>query len=189
MNKQILVKVLSSFDYGNDKEIIDNISDGIQSNFTEIIGFSNLTDDEKEKWIEKLKKEYNDYLIKPVKEGGGNNYNYDQVKKIAEERDLKILNDSMIMKRIRPPVSNNIILKNNQLVFENVVTEIGFFTWMMTDIKENNLFIEEIFNVPIGGFIRTKNVNEPEGGISIGAAYVNSGYLVDDYLLNYSKKS
>jgi hypothetical protein len=117
-----------------------------------------------------------------LKEGGNNNYNYEQVLELAETKNFDILNKSLVMKRILPPSSTNIVLKGNKLVIEDVITEIGFFALIVTDKKEDRKYTKVLHNVASSPFFRTKSVKEPEGGMSIGASGANTGYLVDGLL-------
>lgn len=154
----------------------------LHKSMSEIYSFNKLSNEEKEKLIEKLKVEYNDYVVKPNKEGGNNNYNYERVKELADTKNLDVLNGSLIMKRIYPPTSKNIVLKGMKLYSEDVITEVGIFCWILTDYKENSSYIQEIRNVVSSPFFRTKQEKEPEGGMSIGASYANTGYKVDNYI-------
>lgn len=183
LNKQLLTSLLLKFKEFRDKSVSDKeeIIDKMNKHFSELFSFGTLSDKDKENWIEKLKIEYNDYVIKPLKEGGNNNFNYEQVKQLAEERNLSILNESLVMKRIRPIPTKNYILKGMEIIEENVITEIGFFTYVITDINKEDNDIIEIKNVESSPFFRTKAEKQGEGGMSIGASYANSGYLVDDY--------
>lgn len=185
LDKTLLDKLLSNFkEYDiiskdfKEKEIND-----LHRNFSEIFSFNSLSQDDKEKWIDKLKIEYNDYVIKPLKEGGNNNYNYEKVYELADTKNYGILNKSLVMKRIMPPSSTNIVLKGMKLFFEEVVTEVGFFALILTDKSdENHKYIKVLHNQASSPFFRTKAVKEPEGGMSIGASGANTGYLVEGLL-------
>lgn len=159
LNKLLLDKV-------NEKDVTLMLN-----SFSEIFPFKSLNKTDKEFWLNKLRDEYESYVIKPLKEGGNNNFNYEKVKQIAEEKNFKILEESMINKRIFPSTSKNIILKGTTMLLEDVITEIGFFSVIISDREK---IITNEVSFPL---FRTKQEKTAEGGISIGASYVNSGYL------------
>lgn len=171
-----LISKVENIDQSKVKEITDNL----MSNFAQIIDYNELNETQQNDILEKLEKQSDNYLIKPMKEGGGNNYNYDEVRKIAERKDLDILHKSIIMERIFPPVSINYVLKGNTVVQENVITEVGIYSYILSDCRGSK--ITEIANHTFGALFRTKFQFESEGGISYGASYANYGYLVENYL-------
>lgn len=174
-----LKDLISQIEYIEQSQIND-ITQSLLSNFAQIIDYNELNETQQTEILEKMAKESDNYLIKPMKEGGGNNYNYDEVRKIAERKDLDILHKSIIMERIFPPVSVNYVLKGNNIVQENVITEVGIYSYILTNCIDSK--IVEIENHTFGALFRTKFQFESEGGISYGASYANYGYLVENYL-------
>lgn len=178
-DKNVLLDFMSKISYLNND--IKKIIDDIHSNFVEIIDFNEIDNIKKENVLKMLIDKSEDYLIKPMKEGGGNNYNYDEVKQIASSKDYDTLNKSIIMERIYPPSSVNYVLKSDNKIYkENVITEIGIYSYFLSDIKDNKIY--EIHNKTFGALFRTKFIKEAEGGVSFGSAYANYGYYVCDYL-------
>lgn len=175
MNEKLIDNFLLKFGVDDESK-----TKRILKSFSDIYSFYKQSQDKKDEIINELLVNYNDYVLKPLKEGGNNNYNYDEVKKIAEEKNYEILEKCLVMKRIYPPINENYILKGMNLIKEQVISEIGIFTYFITDSIDNKLIqIENKVSYPL---FRTKNYMTSEGGISVGAAYINSGFLIKNYL-------
>lgn len=116
------------------------------------------------------------FVVKPQREGGGNNI-YDEeipdflrANKDSEERSAYI-----IMDRIFPYVQRNYLIKKGEdIILRNVVNEIGIYGVLIgteTDIMEN----EEV-----GHLVRTKSEDNNEGGIVVGFSVLDTPYLVSN---------
>uniref|UniRef100_T1J555 Glutathione synthetase n=1 Tax=Strigamia maritima TaxID=126957 RepID=T1J555_STRMM len=114
------------------------------------------------------------YVLKPQREGGGNNF-YDKDVRImlrkmetSEERNAYILMDL-----ISPPaVLNYIIAPGSPPELCKVVGELGVFGATIGSDKE--IF----YNEEVGHLLRTKRFNIREGGVVAGFAALDSVFLV-----------
>jgi len=118
----------------------------------------------------------NDYVLKPQREGGGNNIYGEDVKnyleKIAntEERSAWILMD-----RIHPPMQKNYMVRPNlaKPIYTDVVSELGIFGVIIGD--KNSI----VMNEQVGHMLRTKLSSANEGGVAAGLGALDSVFLVD----------
>ncbi|KAF9382550.1 hypothetical protein CPC16_009300 [Podila verticillata] len=113
-----------------------------------------------------------DLVMKPQREGGGNNiYGKDiqvALKKLsAEQRNAYILMDI-----IRPPITKNVLLRKGELQRADVVSELGVYGIYLHSG-------EQVVRNDVGGhLLRTKGVESNEGGVAAGFAVIDSLILV-----------
>ncbi|KAG0329411.1 hypothetical protein BGZ99_002122 [Dissophora globulifera] len=115
---------------------------------------------------------YEDLVMKPQREGGGNNiYGKDipvELKKLtAEQRNAFILMDI-----IRPPITKNVLLRKGELQRADVVSELGVYGIYLHDGAK------VVRNDNGGHLLRTKGVESNEGGVAAGFAVIDSVMLV-----------
>ncbi|XP_003704661.1 glutathione synthetase [Megachile rotundata] len=163
--------VLSTF-LNNDNEVKQ-----IQEVFAGL--YSLEFNEEGDRIIEKAVLEPKKYVLKPQREGGGNNVYDEKIKlrleamKNSEERCGWILMD-----RLYPPVQKSYIVRpqnepfDNYLRFFDIVSELGIYGVVIGD-RETILYNEEV-----GHVLRTKSSGENEGGIAAGIGAIDSPYLV-----------
>ncbi|KAF8984646.1 hypothetical protein BGZ46_007352 [Entomortierella lignicola] len=113
-----------------------------------------------------------DLVMKPQREGGGNNiYGKDiqtELKKLtAEQRNAYILMDI-----IRPPITKNVLLRKGELQKADVVSELGVYGIYLNDGQKI------VRNDNGGHLLRTKGVESNEGGVAAGFAVIDSLLLV-----------
>ncbi|CAC5392006.1 GSS [Mytilus coruscus] len=126
--------------------------------------------------IERAIKEPRKFVVKPQREGGGNNLYDEQIPDfLKENKDSDERSAYIIMERIFPFVQKNyLIKKGEELLLRNVVNEIGIYGVLIgseTDILKN----EEI-----GHLVRTKSEDSNEGGVVVGFSVIDSPYLISD---------
>nr|XP_033342202.1 glutathione synthetase-like [Megalopta genalis] len=120
------------------------------------------------------------YVLKPQREGGGNNiYNENitsklELMKSSEERTAWILMD-----RFYPPTQKNYIVRaqnepfeHNDFSFLDVIPELGIYGVVIGDHDH------VIYNEQVGHILRTKPSNENEGGIAAGIGAIDGPYLI-----------
>ncbi|KAK7082758.1 hypothetical protein SK128_001378 [Halocaridina rubra] len=115
------------------------------------------------------------FVLKPQREGGGNNVYGEDIKKILEKIKDSVEREAYIlMDRIRPPLQNNYLVKShNPVSLTEVVSELGIFGVVIG----NN---EEILdNKYAGHMLRTKLSSVNEGGVAAGLGALDSVYLFD----------
>lgn len=137
--------------------------------------------EEGERIIAKAMVEPKKYVLKPQREGGGNNVYGEDIRvclesmKTAEERKGWILMD-----RLYPSIQKNYIIRalpnssaeNYDAYLSNVVSELGVYGVVIGD--HNNI----IYNEEVGHILRTKPSTENEGGIAAGVGALDSPYLI-----------
>ncbi|XP_048752189.2 glutathione synthetase-like [Ostrea edulis] len=116
-----------------------------------------------------------DYVLKPQREGGGNNHYDDEIKTLLS--DLK--NDEaragyILMEKIYPWVQKNYLIKvGESSVLREVVSEIGVYGTILgsaDDVLEN----EEV-----GHLMRTKFLGVNEGGVNTGYSCLDTPFLIE----------
>jgi len=116
------------------------------------------------------------YVLKPQREGGGNNVYGDDIKPFLENiKDSEERNAYILMDRIQPPVTTNYMVRpdGQPAKLVDVISELGIFGYVIGD-KE-----KIINNKYVGQMLRTKLSHVDEGGVAAGLGALDSVYLVD----------
>lgn len=129
-----------------------------------------------DKVVEMVLKNPEAYVMKPQREGGGNNiYGVDIPEKLKamneEERSAYI-----IMDRIIPPLSQSYMIRPGAAIpppIVDMVSELGIFGAII-GTKDNILY-----NRQVGHMLRTKVSSANEGGVAAGMGALDSPYLFD----------
>jgi len=134
-------------------------------------------DAEKQKELfNKIKAEPNKYILKPMREGGGNNVTGEKLKEIIPEEGNEpsdLLKNSVIVEKIDAMEHEAIVLKEEKINVQNSVSEFSIYGIILTN--ENNLYM----NKSVSFLVRTKNKDDVEGGIMEGAGAVDLPCLLD----------
>ncbi|KAL6257037.1 hypothetical protein P5V15_011972 [Pogonomyrmex californicus] len=136
--------------------------------------------DDGEKAVEMGINEPNKFVLKPQREGGGNNIYNENIRtwlnsmKKSQERTGWILMD-----RIYPPLQKNYLIRaakepsfEDKIDLSDVITELGIYGVIVGDSNEIML------NEQVGHILRTKASSEDEGGIVAGVGALDSPYLI-----------
>ncbi|KAL3112613.1 hypothetical protein niasHT_017980 [Heterodera trifolii] len=115
------------------------------------------------------------YVLKPSKEGGGNNIWDDEIADkllnfTPEERSAHIL-----MQKLQPLFFENYMVQphRDDPLFGKMSTELSIFGFLFGDSKDNRV----LYNKQNGHFMRTKLAGENEGGVVHGTAVFDSPFL------------
>lgn len=117
------------------------------------------------------------FVLKPQREGGGNNVYGQDIKVLLES--LKNKRDRtayILMERIQPPSQLNYIVRpgdEKDLQLEESTVELGIFGVVLGD-SENI-----ILNKQAGHMMRSKLASSNEGGLMVGSGACDSPYLID----------
>ncbi|KAF9437582.1 hypothetical protein BGZ76_000179 [Entomortierella beljakovae] len=111
-------------------------------------------------------------VMKPQREGGGNNIYGRDIQKILKELTAEQRNAYILMDIIRPPTTKNVMLRNGELQKADVVSELGVYGIYLHDGHK------VIRNDNGGHLLRTKSVDSNEGGVAAGFAVIDSLLLV-----------
>ncbi|XP_049517261.1 glutathione synthetase-like isoform X3 [Dermacentor silvarum] len=114
------------------------------------------------------------YVLKPQREGGGNNVYGDDVRhKLQAMGRTKEREGYILMDLIQPPITKNYIVRpGGEVSVCNVNSELGIFGVILGDQDD---IIE---NYEAGHIVRSKTAGMSEGGISAGFASLDSVFLV-----------
>ncbi|WWD07875.1 glutathione synthetase [Kwoniella europaea PYCC6329] len=125
------------------------------------------------------------YVLKPQREGGGNNIYRENIpgylKELAEEDKHRIEGEPekkegyILMELIEPPKGlRNLLVKGgeNKSRLADIVSELGVYGVSLFGEKE-------VVNQTAGTLLRTKGRESDEGGVAIGISSIDSPLLVD----------
>uniref|UniRef100_A0A1B6KYF4 Glutathione synthetase n=2 Tax=Graphocephala atropunctata TaxID=36148 RepID=A0A1B6KYF4_9HEMI len=125
--------------------------------------------------VEKALSSPEKYVLKPQREGGGNNvYGEDIRPTVMSMKDTEERSAWILMDRILPPVQSNYIVRPGQLVTvpQDIVCELGIFGVVIGDEKTIQT------NRQVGHMLRSKLSSANEGGVAAGVGALDSPYLV-----------
>jgi len=128
-----------------------------------------------DKNVEKAMASPDRFVLKPQREGGGNNVYGEDIRPFLESiRESEERNAYILMDRIHPPVTRNYMVRPGaepQLV--DVISELGIFGYVIGD-KDRI-----ISNNQVGHMLRTKLSHVDEGGVAAGLGALDSVYLIE----------
>ncbi|XP_057663385.1 glutathione synthetase-like isoform X1 [Diorhabda carinulata] len=117
------------------------------------------------------------YVLKPQREGGGNNYYDNDVKEMMlKMKDCKDRSGYILMERIFPPLSMGYMISAggpNPPPLIDIVSELGIYGILISE--SGNI----IMNKQTGHLIRSKSPKSNEGGILAGSGALDCPYLLD----------
>lgn len=141
----------------------ENVLANIRSTFASMFTFEDeLT---RENNISLLRQNPHNYVLKPNREGGGNNKYDDEILKTIEN-EKNNLNYYIAMEKILPPKCMACLIKPDGKHVLNVesINEIGIYGTMVTNVDTNEEYINEV----AGYLVRTKTTDTNEGGVATG---------------------
>ena len=112
------------------------------------------------------------YVLKPQREGGGNNL-YGPAAVNTLLRGGKQLGAFILMERIRPPVNETLFLRQGEWKRGESLSELGIYGALVRT-QERGVIVNET----LGHLLRTKMASSDEGGVASGFAVLDSPYLV-----------
>ena len=116
-----------------------------------------------------LRRNPNDYVLKPQREGGGNNtYGLEIIDKFKSKHASAELKAFILMKRIKPTPRAGFLVKKRQLNVCGVISELGLYSYLISDDKK---MIESKYG---GYLLRTKHFETDEGGVATGYSVLDS---------------
>ncbi|KAH0950533.1 hypothetical protein HN011_001841 [Eciton burchellii] len=136
--------------------------------------------DDGEKAVAMGMKEPNKFVLKPQREGGGNNVYNDEIRmRLNSMKDSQERTAWILMDRIYPGLQTNYLIRmvegsllRDNIHLSDVVTELGIYGVIVGD---NN---QIMLNEEVGHILRTKLSNQDEGGIVAGVGALDSPYLI-----------
>lgn len=124
------------------------------------------------------------YVLKPQREGGGNNFYDDELKKALETWSPEKLSGHVLMQRIQAPARHAYLMREGKVVVGPAVSELGIFSAFLGDASAEDDGEEGKGGVQVNGYagfnVRTKLATVNEGGVATGFAVLDSPVLVDE---------
>lgn len=115
------------------------------------------------------------YVLKPQREGGGNNIYRSSIPKfLASLPNESSYGAYILMELIHSQKSRNSLLRDGTVVTGDVISELGVFGTVLWDSESGEVFENE----EAGWLLRTKLSNSDEGGVLAGFGYLDSICLV-----------
>jgi len=115
-----------------------------------------------------LSKHADDYVLKPQREGGGNNYFGSDILKLLSNIKKEKQKEYILMEKIQAVPHSSLQVVNEQAETLNCVSEIGRFGICFAENGEVKK------NLDAGYLVRTKAKNVNEGGVCAGFACLNT---------------
>lgn len=114
------------------------------------------------------------YVLKPQREGGGNNFYGDALReRLAEGRAAGGgLGAYILMQRIEPPVNRSLMVRLGRAVESDTLSELGVYS---TYVRRGD---RVLLSAEAGTLVRTKAATSDEGGVASGFAVLDSPLLV-----------
>ncbi|KAI1000672.1 hypothetical protein K3495_g7524 [Podosphaera aphanis] len=115
-----------------------------------------------------------DYVLKPQREGGGNNVYRSEIPKFLTSLPKTKWKSYILMKIITPPPVYNLRLKNGVVSGGGVICELGIFGTCLWDHGAKEILYSE----DAGYLLRTKSNESEEGGVATGYSSLDSCRLI-----------
>ena len=113
------------------------------------------------------------YVLKPQREGGGNNlYGDDMVSRL---RDGTGLGAFILMQRIQPQKHRALFMRLGKVTASVALCELGVYS---VYLGRRGKPTEALRNDAVGHLLRTKTANSNEGGVAAGFAVLDSPLLI-----------
>uniref|UniRef100_A0A914HKP7 Glutathione synthetase n=1 Tax=Globodera rostochiensis TaxID=31243 RepID=A0A914HKP7_GLORO len=147
----------------------------IRNTFAKMWGLEK-NDDETEKIIKDAIANPDNYVLKPSKECGGNNFWGQEIAEKLRTFEPSERAAHILMERLRPPVVKNYMVRPAEEVHEisNVVSELSIYGYLLG----NSTDMSVLLNKREGYMVRSKGENSNEGGVQAGGGAHDSPYLV-----------
>eukprot|EP01035_Chromulina_nebulosa_P018344 gene18344-24035_t len=113
------------------------------------------------------------YVIKPQREGGGNNYYNENVRKVLETFLPSELSAYILMERIFPPSQEIDLIRDGHITKTMSICELGIYGIILSNGGSNKLL-----NGYGGYLLRVKPISSDEGGVAAGYAVLGSPDLI-----------
>lgn len=121
------------------------------------------------------------FVMKPQREGGGNNIYGERVKSTIEKLTFDERQAFILMERIEPPMFDNVMMRDGKGEVSHVICELGIYgTW----ISDGPIVY---LNQEAGHLLRTKrykvfflifSADSDEGGVAAGFGVLDSPLLI-----------
>ena len=153
------------------------ISNDIIRFFTKIYYLRDMDKEKQKELFNQITSNPHSYVIKPQREGGGNNYYDEKIIPLLPKDDSdpsdELLN-SIIMERIEAPEYETLNLIDEKVIVNTINSEFSVYGVIISsDDKIYNI------NKSVGFLVRSKDKNAGEGGVIHGSGCVDLPCLMD----------
>ncbi len=114
----------------------------------------------------------NDFVLKPQREGGGNNFYGEDLAKHLRELPREEWGAFILMERLVPKPFRNVVLRSDALTAGDCVSELGVFSFFLARDAA------VLCNRPLGHLLRTKFASANETGVAAGFGALDSPRLI-----------
>ncbi|KAL8179312.1 UNVERIFIED_CONTAM: hypothetical protein K2H54_062864 [Gekko kuhli] len=144
----------------------------IRATFTGL--YSLEMDEEGDKMVAMAIADPERFVLKPQREGGGNNLYGAELKQVLEKiKDSPERTSYILMDKIKPlPALNYLLRAHSPLKISECVSELGIFG---VYLRQNQ---DLIMNKHAGHLLRTKAVEHADGGVAAGVAVLDTPYVI-----------
>ncbi|XP_009074991.1 PREDICTED: glutathione synthetase, partial [Acanthisitta chloris] len=114
------------------------------------------------------------FVLKPQREGGGNNLYGEELKQVLEKiKDSPERTSYILMDKIKPqPALNYLLRAHSPLQVSECISELGIFGVYVRQGQKM------VLNQAAGHLLRTKAIEHADGGVAAGVAVLDTPYLV-----------
>lgn len=120
------------------------------------------------------------FVLKPQKEGGGNNFFDEDLKNaLVDPLRREELRTYILMERIYPPQIQAHHFREGKYLSAVSMSEIGFYSTIFARNDRNKRDNQEILvNETFGTLLRTKGSHSNEGGVNSGFSVIDKPFIV-----------
>ena len=158
--------------YLTDELIINDIS----RFFVKLYYIRDMNKDQQKELFTNVTANLDKFVLKPQKEGGGNNIYGDTILTLIPNADVEPGNEllsTLVMEKIEPPEYETLILKDDEIKTATCVSEFSAYGVVLSDDKS---LIE---NKSVNYLVRTKDHQSSEGGVIVGVSAIDLPCLID----------
>lgn len=147
-------------------------NESLKSTFVKIYPLDNSEEGKLGKQLAFEKSE--NFVLKPQREGGGNNIYKNDIPKFLKELNEEEWQGYILMELINPPIfKDSVIFRNGELIKEGIISELGIFSCLLFNESTGDVIVNECCD----HLLRSKTSGSNEGGVAAGFGCVDSLYL------------
>lgn len=113
------------------------------------------------------------FVLKPQREGGGNNLYGEQLKHALQSMSDNERAAYVLMDKIMPPVVKSVLIRDGEPIYTDIVSEFGVYGVHVMNGTDH------VENESGGTLLRSKPASQDDGGVAAGVAVLDSPLLVD----------
>lgn len=120
-----------------------------------------------------------EFVLKPQREGGGNNLYDDEMVAALKTMSYAERGAHILMQKIVPPSTKGMLVRGGKVVYRGeCVCELGVFGISLREYDTENDSGRTLLDIVAGHILRSKSVETDEGGVAAGYAFLSSPKLM-----------